>query len=247
MGKINIQIFCYLVALPGIRKRKIGACYIKEASENEIKNILEKGFACTSAGGNGAINIWKTDGGVIRGEAMRNCHSLDKKEFSSYTEVAKWAKQWIKIINNNMVQFTTQVATSIEQSQQLIKLGVKPETADLVYRSTKPETGLLGWKLQLCPPSLEDTDNDDIPAWSLARLLELLPYEIPCDKPNVLYHPELIKYKDGYNFSVCRYTVDCFSGTPIENSPFDSCVSMIKWLIAKGYFSKEYLCNIKQE
>lgn len=36
-----------------------------------------------------------------------------------------------------MAQFTTQVATSIEQSQQLIELGVKPETADLVYRCTK--------------------------------------------------------------------------------------------------------------
>lgn len=140
-----------------------------------------------------------------------------------------------------MVQFTTQVATSIEQSQQLIELGVKPETADLVYRCTKSKTDSLEWELQLCPPSLENIDNNDIPAWSLVRLLELLPYEIPCDRPNVLHHPELIKYEAGYNFSVCRYTVDCFAGTHIENSPFDSCVSMIKWLIAKGYFSKEFL------
>lgn len=140
-----------------------------------------------------------------------------------------------------MAQFITQVATSIEQSQQLIELGVKPETADLVYRCIKSKTDSLEWELQLCPPSLENIDNNDIPAWSLVRLLELLPYEIPCDKPNVLHHPELIKYEDGYNFSVCRYTVDCFAGTPIENSPFDSCVSMIKWLIAKGYFSKEFL------
>lgn len=101
----------------------------------------------------------------------------------------------------------------------------------------------LEWKLQLCPPSLEAIDNNDFPAWSLVRLLELLPYEIPCDRSNVLHHPELIKYETGYNFSVCRYTVDCFAGTHIENSPFDSCVSMIKWLIAKGYFSKEYLSN----
>lgn len=142
--------------------------------------------------------------------------------------------------DNDMAQFTTQVATSIEQSQQLIELGVKPETADLVYRCTKSSTDSLEWELQLCPPSLENIDNNDIPAWSLVRLLELLPYEIPCDRPNVLHHPELIKYEDGYNFSVCRYTVDCFAGTPIENSPFDSCVSMIKWLIAKGYFSKEF-------
>lgn len=89
--------------------------------------------------------------------------------------------------------------------------------------------------------SFIDPCCDEIPAWSLVRLLELLPYEIPCDRPNVLHHPELIKYEAGYNFSVCRYTVDCFAGTHIENSPFDSCVSMIKWLIAKGYFSKEFL------
>lgn len=139
-----------------------------------------------------------------------------------------------------MVQFITQVATSIEQSQQLIELGVKPETADLVYRCTKSSTDSLEWELQLCPPSLENIDNNDIPAWSLVRLLELLPYEIPCDKPNVLHHPELIKYEDGYNFSVCRYTVDCFAGTPIENSPFDSCVSMIKWLIVKGILAKNF-------
>lgn len=42
-----------------------------------------------------------------------------------------------------MAQFITQVATSIEQSQQLIELGVKPETADLVYRSTKSKTDSL--------------------------------------------------------------------------------------------------------
>lgn len=143
-----------------------------------------------------------------------------------------------------MTQFTTQVATSIEQSQQLIELGVKPETADLVYRCTKSKNDSLEWKLQLCPPSLEDTDNDDIPAWSLARLLELLPYEVPCHRSNTPHHPELIKYKTGYNFSVCRYTVDCFAGTSIKNSPFDSCVSMIEWLISKKYFNKKYLRNI---
>ena len=61
-----------------------------------------------------------------------------------------------------MAQFTTQVATSIEQSQQLIELGVKPETADLVYRCTKSSTDSLEWELQLCPPSLENIDNNDV-------------------------------------------------------------------------------------
>ena len=67
-----------------------------------------------------------------------------------------------------MAQFTTQVATSIEQSQQLIELGVKPETADLVYRCTKSSTDSLEWELQLCPPSLENIDNNEFQhgAWS---------------------------------------------------------------------------------
>lgn len=90
-----------------------------------------------------------------------------------------------------MAQFTAQVATSIEQSQQLIELGVKPETADLVYRSIMSDDGSPEWKLQLCPPTLATADNE-IPAWSLLRLLELLPYEFPSDtlKPK-LHHPEL--------------------------------------------------------
>ena len=61
-----------------------------------------------------------------------------------------------------MAQFITLVATSIEQSQQLIELGVKPETADLVYRCTKSKTDSLEWELQLYPPSLENIENNDI-------------------------------------------------------------------------------------
>lgn len=46
--------------------------------------------------------------------------------------------------------------------------------------------------------------------------------------------------KDNITESVNTWE-DFYQSRVCNNSPFDSCVSMIKWLIAKGYFSKEFL------
>lgn len=56
------------------------------------------------------------------------------------------------------------IATTIEQSQELIKLGIDINTADMVYVGCEYLTirdGVL--------------EEDDMPAWSLGALLELLP------------------------------------------------------------------------
>ncbi len=84
-----------LVNLKGVKKRKIDAYFIKEADKSYIKKVLENGCACTAAGVKGAINIWKTDAGVIRGEAMRRWTILESTRFSSYAEAAKWAEEWL--------------------------------------------------------------------------------------------------------------------------------------------------------
>ena len=146
------------------------------------------------------------------------------------------------------MSFKSNICTTKEQSQRLLSLGLQPKTADMyLEKSSLPEAGeyyihALTRDINAGNWFSARMNRDIIPAWSLSRLLEMMPNEIPDPKPGFKsHHPELIKYEDGYNFSVCRYTVDCFAGTPIENSPFDSCVSMIKWLIAKGYFSKEFL------
>ena len=93
------RAFCELEGLKGIKKRKVDGYLIKEADEDYIKTILEKGCACTVAGSYGALNIWKTDAGIIRGEAMQRCCSLDKKVFLNYTEATAWATKWIDRIN----------------------------------------------------------------------------------------------------------------------------------------------------
>ena len=60
--------------------------------------------------------------------------------------------------------------TSIEESKKLIELGLKPETADMWYRS------LLDF------PEIKRTINGELgilPCWSVGQLLELMPtYEL---------------------------------------------------------------------
>lgn len=140
-----------------------------------------------------------------------------------------------------MNPFLSQTATNREQSERLIAIGIKPKTADM-YWSYDGNPYLITYTLKvvdkLVPATLKE---DDIPAWSLSRLIEMLPCEIPDPKPGYpSHHPELIKHKSGYNLSIRRYTADCLVGTHIENNPIECCVSMIEWLIKNNHFSKEY-------
>ena len=64
----------------------------------------------------------------------------------------------------NELKFNSQICTTKEQSQRLLDLGLKPETADCYNR--EEEYGFSNW---IGKPSLPT----DIPAWSLHRLLEI--------------------------------------------------------------------------
>lgn len=100
------RIFCDLIGLPGVRRRKVGAYAIKEADASQIKTILESKHACTSADNYGAINIWKTDAGEIRGEAMRNNYTLEAQVFATYEKAAEWAQKWlIRISGKDVTPF----------------------------------------------------------------------------------------------------------------------------------------------
>lgn len=73
------------------------------------------------------------------------------------------------------MEFKSQIATTREQSEQLLALGLKPETADMsipikdnpnLYCSARPYNDWNGyWK----------HNRFVIPAWSLSRLLEMMP------------------------------------------------------------------------
>lgn len=85
-----------LKGLPGVKRNEIDAYYINHTSD--IEPILESGSACTAAGGNGAINVWKDDVGIIRGELMRHCTSVEERIFTGYAEAEKCVGNWLERI-----------------------------------------------------------------------------------------------------------------------------------------------------
>ena len=134
--------------------------------------------------------------------------------------------------------FKSQICTSRFQSELLLALGLKKETADcaLLPLTDKVTTVLV-------KPSTNDIKNT-IPAWSLGRLLEMLPSPIPIseDLPTFRYYAHL----NLSNMSVGYYWEDYdgegralvgFSG----NGLFAAVVDATEWLIKGGNFPKEYL------
>ena len=105
------------------------------------------------------------------------------------------------------MKFNSQICTTREQSERLLELGLKPETADMYWVN----------HLDLWMPVMllyEDRplDNNDIPAWSLHRLIEMVAHT---QYPYYVISKEL----------------------PI----YDALCERIEWLIKEGYFNKEYL------
>ena len=112
-----------------------------------------------------------------------------------------------------MKEFNSQVCTNIKQSQRLLALGLKPETADMCY-SCRPKhladtTPEKDWVLQIAKPI-----GTDIPAWSLHRLIELFTNSVTNES-------------DAYILNT--------------DDAFDAVIDDIEWCINKGYINEEYL------
>lgn len=151
-------------------------------------------------------------------------------------------------------EFKSQICTTREQSQRLLGMRLKPETADMVYCFTESYYESAQWTLMLEPPAIfnrfgtiskEEFDKlfgKDMPAWSLSRLLEMLPNEVQDTRGfGGSHHPELIKHSSGYVLSIRRHTANCLVGTHIEETPIECCISMIEWLIKHNHFNKDFL------
>lgn len=97
----------------------------------------------------------------------------------------------------NELKFNSQICTTKEQSQRLLDLRLKPETADMYIFDDEVYIG---------KPNI-----DDIPAWSLHRLIEL--------------------YKD----------VEDISLWSLEYVNYNRLIKCISLAIKHGTFNKEYL------
>lgn len=84
----------------------------------------------------------------------------------------------------NELKFNSQICTSVEQSNRLLDLGLKPETADMSYYILDYEPVLTIGMAQVYRETIKGgkiigkQNAEIIPAWSLHRLLCLLyPHE----------------------------------------------------------------------
>ena len=125
--------------------------------------------------------------------------------------------------------FNSQIATTREQSERLIALGLKKKTADMVYyrESSIHRRGILA------KPWRDDFESSKwhYPAWSLNRLIEMMPLDVIPEGgfDNVF---TLTKgYPSGYSVEY-----DGFSYYHKENI-YNTLIEGIEHLIEEGYFN----------
>ena len=132
-----------------------------------------------------------------------------------------------------MNEFNSQVCTSTEQSKRLLAMGLKPETADM-HHYQYTEGGR--WNVE-ARPSTAGYNNRLVPAWSLHRLIELLPQHIHLDDYEDTHYwlvidPLKVIYKNSYSSWI--YQCD-------EGGLYDKLINTIEWTIKNNHFNKEYL------
>ena len=136
--------------------------------------------------------------------------------------------------------FKSSVCTSKEQSERLLALGLKKETADMVYTNASlpyykdvfhvicKEYSQLNKEV-----NYEISSFSFIPAWSLHRLIEMMPEEmyggLLCIFKDSIRYEELIMDRPEAHFEV------------VGDDMYENAISCIEWLIKEGYFNKEYL------
>lgn len=130
------------------------------------------------------------------------------------------------------------IATTIEQSQRLLRCGVSADTADMMYF----EDGELS-TLSYSEYNEDFYHKETLSAWSLSTLLSLLPTSILSPLGNE-YMLELSKRRMHSGWEVqwvyngSRFTT--YDKHKVfhklwDKSPIEACVKAIEWLTSNGY------------
>ena len=121
--------------------------------------------------------------------------------------------------------FNSQVCTSRSQSERLLALGLKKETADMALHFSCIDTNGNEYYI----PYIIGHQCTGIPAWSLHRLVSL------CNTDNIKI---AFNEKDCWGGNVLRISQrNSFE----KDNLYDNLCDCITWLIKEGYFPKEYL------
>ena len=144
------------------------------------------------------------------------------------------------------MKFNSQICTTREQSERLLALGLKKETADMLIwidnRATEARNTSYITQDYFLPYYREHLIRDGslfIPAWSLHRLIEMMPKSI--------YHKNLCCFLFIASSVYVQYRIDLYGASQTIEEQFmkgnlwDNIINCIEWLIKEGYFNKEYL------
>lgn len=134
-----------------------------------------------------------------------------------------------------------QIATTSDQSQRLLRCGVSADTADMCYDSGA--LSLMDYDSAVHERDSRRESYEVIPAWSLSRLLSLLPTSIMSPLGNE-YMLELSKrrmhnvWEVQWVYSRSRFTT--YNKQKVfqklwDKSPIEACVKAIEWLTSNGY------------
>ena len=121
------------------------------------------------------------------------------------------------------MNFSSQICTTREQSERLIALGLKKKTADTKHISHSSDD--FGFDV-----------IEYIPAWSLHRLIEMMPY---CIEMNNKYW--CLQISKGYVRYAHNGIEKPYIGYIQKLNTFDAIIECIEWLIKERHFNKEYL------
>lgn len=110
------------------------------------------------------------------------------------------------------LKFNSAICTTREQSERLLDLGLKKETADMYYTESP--------RLLFIRDKGIPLEEEDFPAWSLHRLLCLLPTEY-------IYDIDFQRIMQDFIFR--------------SHDMYEEAIGCIEALIEEGYFYEEYL------
>ena len=130
--------------------------------------------------------------------------------------------------------FNSAICTSRVQSERLLALGLKKETADMRRPHYNEHT----------PWVIDERDclNEHwLPAWGLSRLIEMMPDTIAVENATCMGHRFFYLLTFTNDFVTYEVNSFVFKEFAEHDNYYDNIIDCIEWLIKEGYFNKEYL------
>lgn len=132
----------------------------------------------------------------------------------------------------NDYDFKSSICTSISQSERLMALGLKSDTADMRIIKDRANDDPVMF------PAEQSGDNG-IPAWTLDRLMELMPYSIE------MHHAIwCLQISRGFVRYAKIGKEKMYVGFFQRPNTYDALVDCIEWLIKDVHFEPDYLTNL---